>query len=172
MSIGVDGTAKFLSYINNLHPVKHKALYGTIEKIFSRFVPLFNRVLSDVANKRVVRVDPFLRYDEVSTASLLACNYVCVYDFAVWCCQFDCSPYDPDIDQKWEDYQAKRQSQPVKLYQYTTGCMAPKTLVDIRGRTVQVIVKAAEIILTPDRPEYQGGSWHIEGMRNEGKKNA
>ncbi|KAK4634837.1 hypothetical protein CLAFUW4_00328 [Fulvia fulva] len=32
---------------------------------------------------------------------------------------------------------------------------------------MQVIVKLANIHLTPDRPTYDGGSWHIEGQLNE-----
>jgi hypothetical protein len=31
----------------------------------------------------------------------------------------------------------------------------------------QVIVKAANIVLTPEKPKYHGGSWHIEGMPYE-----
>ncbi len=31
----------------------------------------------------------------------------------------------------------------------------------------QVIVKLANIILTPSNPEYKGESWHVEGMQNE-----
>ncbi|VBB17719.1 DUF4246 domain-containing protein [Yasminevirus sp. GU-2018] len=37
----------------------------------------------------------------------------------------------------------------------------------IKGKTVQVIVKIAHIILTPENPEYKGGVWHVEGMANE-----
>ncbi|POR39597.1 Uncharacterized protein TPAR_00204 [Tolypocladium paradoxum] len=32
---------------------------------------------------------------------------------------------------------------------------------------IQVIVKLANIHLTPDKPSYDGGSWHIEGQLNE-----
>lgn len=32
---------------------------------------------------------------------------------------------------------------------------------------IQVIVKLANIHLTPSNPEYSGGSWHIEGKLNE-----
>lgn len=31
----------------------------------------------------------------------------------------------------------------------------------------QVIVKIANIILTPDNPKYSGGSWHLEGLPSE-----
>src|SRR3954468_1283552 len=36
-----------------------------------------------------------------------------------------------------------------------------------RNEGLQVIVKLASIKLTPDKPGYRGGNWHIEGMMNE-----
>ncbi len=39
--------------------------------------------------------------------------------------------------------------------------------VDLRGRRLQVIVKLASIHLTPGKPAYPGGTWHVEGMMNE-----
>lgn len=42
-------------------------------------------------------------------------------------------------------------------------------LVDLRkdfGR-LQIIVKLASIHLTPEKPSYDGGSWHVEGQLNE-----
>ncbi|KAH7126646.1 hypothetical protein B0J11DRAFT_549549 [Dendryphion nanum] len=36
-----------------------------------------------------------------------------------------------------------------------------------RDQGLQVIVKIASIELTPEKPEYEGGSWHLEGMLNE-----
>ena len=36
-----------------------------------------------------------------------------------------------------------------------------------RGAVVQVIVKYASIVLTPEAQEYKGGAWHVEGMKNE-----
>jgi Protein of unknown function (DUF4246) len=35
---------------------------------------------------------------------------------------------------------------------------------DYAHRGLQVIVKLANIHLTPDKPEYEGGSWHVEGQ--------
>lgn len=32
---------------------------------------------------------------------------------------------------------------------------------------VQVIVKIANIVLTPEKPDYPGGSWHVEGVAEE-----
>lgn len=38
---------------------------------------------------------------------------------------------------------------------------------DFRESGLQVIFKLANIHLTPEKPEYEGGSWHIEGALNE-----
>ena len=35
--------------------------------------------------------------------------------------------------------------------------------ISLKGRTLQVIVRLANIVLTPERPEYPGGKWHVEG---------
>jgi len=35
--------------------------------------------------------------------------------------------------------------------------------ISLKGRTLQVIVRLANIVLTPERPEYPGGKWHAEG---------
>lgn len=40
-----DGSVKFTSYINNLHPVKHRDVYGTIEKLIERALPAWDLCL-------------------------------------------------------------------------------------------------------------------------------
>jgi hypothetical protein len=40
----------------------------------------------------------------------------------------------------------------------------PNFVEDFAEGKIQVIVKLANIELTPERPEYEGGSWHIEGQ--------
>jgi hypothetical protein len=41
-----DGTVKFTSYINNLHPKKHPEIYKLIEKVVDTAIPAWERVLS------------------------------------------------------------------------------------------------------------------------------
>lgn len=36
-----------------------------------------------------------------------------------------------------------------------------------REKGLQIIIKLASIELTPEKPTYEGGSWHLEGMLNE-----
>jgi hypothetical protein len=44
-----DGSVKFLSYINNVHPKRHAALYPATASLLQRTLPLFERVLSAAA---------------------------------------------------------------------------------------------------------------------------
>ena len=37
--------------------------------------------------------------------------------------------------------------------------------VSLKGSTIQCIIKFADIVLTPEKPEYLGGKWHVEGKR-------
>lgn len=40
-------------------------------------------------------------------------------------------------------------------------------MVTLNGKTLQVIVKFANIELTPDSPSFSESNWHVEGMKNE-----
>lgn len=54
---------------------------------------------------------------------------------------------------KWPD------SKPV----YDGGLDSVQKTINLRGTTLQLIVKLANIVLTPEKPEYPGGKWHVEG---------
>ena len=41
-----DGTVKFTSYINNLHPKKYPGIYRTIEKLIDTAVPAWDQFLT------------------------------------------------------------------------------------------------------------------------------
>lgn len=45
-----DGTVKFTSYINNLHPGKHQDIYGTIEKLIEKSLPAWDLCLAQYRN--------------------------------------------------------------------------------------------------------------------------
>lgn len=47
---------------------------------------------------------------------------------------------------------------------YDGGLDGVKKTVDFRGKTMQVIVKLSNIVLTPEKPEYGGGTWHVDVM--------
>ncbi len=142
------GQVKIESYINNLHPIKHKQCYEIIENIFQHFIPLFNKVLTDLIynqNKpnRII-VDPYRWYDLSSSLSLSLLS---------------------DNDEE-DDYHYHR-----KLIQPDVGQFqmpsSTHSNIDLCGRKLQVIVKLVNIILTSSNPKYPGGVWHVEGMENE-----
>lgn len=43
-----DGSVKFTSYINNLHPTKHRDIYSTIEKLIEKALPAWDLCLSEM----------------------------------------------------------------------------------------------------------------------------
>lgn len=46
-----DGTVRFSSYINNLHPRKYQHVYRTIEKLIDLAIPAWDQVLGDCGRK-------------------------------------------------------------------------------------------------------------------------
>ncbi|KAJ2616067.1 hypothetical protein H4S08_000942 [Coemansia sp. RSA 1365] len=143
-----DGTVDIVSYINNLHPVQHADFYPTIATIFSKFVPILEHVLTDLIYPPVRRVipDPYnWFYAEEEEPS-----------------DYDASDFDERYDE-WQNSRGFVDPQPDPF-------VAPKRQlkpISLRGRRLQAIFKMSNIELTPERPEYEGGSWHVEAMANE-----
>ncbi|QRV92099.1 hypothetical protein RhiJN_20117 [Ceratobasidium sp. AG-Ba] len=151
-------SVKSVSYINNLHPDEHSNLHSTIERIIGAFIPLFERVLTDSVpkNKAVpTRTNNSYQYDVT--------DYAPNPDYSE---HGDMEEYER-LYQEWED------GRPIQLPDvspegYVLGSLESRdTWYSLAGRTIQVIVKLANIHLSPEKPEYTGGSWHIEGMGNE-----
>ncbi|KAI8891532.1 hypothetical protein BC833DRAFT_558718, partial [Globomyces pollinis-pini] len=136
-SINQNGDTKITSYINNLNPIKYKEMYTTLEKIFEKFVPMFEIVLG--SDSELYIPDPFADYDSEDFMS---------------------------EDEEEEDDEESEEDDEVTgvLYEPTENDKQP---INLKGRNVQVIVKMANIHLTPENPKYNGGSWHIEGTPNE-----
>lgn len=128
--IDESGAVKINSYINNLHPDQHPQLYTCIEKIFEKFVPMFNKVLTGLRNPPKNRI--VFNYDDT----------------------FEYSNRD-DGNEDDEDAEPTRIRFPLKIPTYAPPPM-PEKIVNLNGRNVQVIVKLANIHLTPDNPEYPG----------------
>lgn len=55
-SVAKDGCVSIDSYVNNLHPNLHASLYPVLADIFAKFIPLFERVLSDLETRPPRRV--------------------------------------------------------------------------------------------------------------------
>jgi hypothetical protein len=146
---------RITSYINNLHPKMHRPLYHTIEQIIDLTIPLWNKVLTPltVSNEIVPRI---------------------VYSK----CEYDPNqvrPELPDRDENggfneemyvWEqDHAWIIRPEPED---FRVPLEDPDCVLDLKrqfkNKGIQVIVKLANIHLTPEKPEYGGGTWHVEGQ--------
>ncbi|KAJ2781373.1 hypothetical protein GGI15_003239 [Coemansia interrupta] len=146
-----DGKTTIRSYINNLHPVKHAAFYPTVADIFSKFVPLLEQVLTDIAHPRPdFKLDPADReaYFELEPNGEREGEE-----------DFD---YDLEHD-KWKEMCYAIEQKPLPF----VAPDRPNAQYILRGRRIQAIVKMSNIILTPKKPEYEGGTWHVEALENE-----
>ncbi|MER7763189.1 DUF4246 domain-containing protein [Streptomyces sp. NPDC097619] len=154
------GDVAFRSYVNNVHPEAHRALDAVLPDLFARLRPLFENVLTDLRHPRPPRIeaDPYAWYDTEPV-------YPRKTDFA------DDAAYTEARD-AWEAaYEIWFENRHPVIPDAPEFTAPPRPAaadrVDLRGRRLQVIVKLATVHLTPERPEYAGGSWHVEGMLNE-----
>lgn len=139
--IDQDGKVTIKSYINNLHPEWHADLYQPIADIFACAIPGINASLTAYASPQRIRIDPFDHknglYDEDA----------------------------PSDDDEWDEWFENRQPAP-RTIEYK-GLPTDTVNIDVRGKQLKVITKMANIELTPEKPTYAGGSWHVEGTINE-----
>ncbi|KAK6359800.1 hypothetical protein TWF696_000937 [Orbilia brochopaga] len=179
--VGADGKTEVKSYINNLStPAQKRRFYPIIEKIFSKFVPLFNHVLADMDCSRhwANRVSEpyiydgdyggeeihYLDYDKYEEkwqelAEQFRKGERLTVDFWKEAVDAGKSRYDDD------GAQVRDMGNPLTHRMWKPPVIG--NAVRLEGKTVKVIVKMANIELTPENPSYSGGSWHVEAMKNE-----
>ena len=147
------GDVKVTSYINNLHPTLHTKLYSVIERFIAKSIPLWNLTLSSARAGRKARI----LHDWTD------------YDYP--------QGIDPpeELGDDWDAREDWRKTNRVLQRPEPRDFEAYQWLVDdevnlrkqFREQGLQVIVKLASIELTPEKPTYEGGSWHVEGQLNE-----
>ncbi|MEV7546941.1 DUF4246 domain-containing protein [Streptomyces sp. NPDC089915] len=160
VDVSAEGDAAFRSYVNNVHPETHRELAAVLPDVFARMLPLWENVLTDLRHPRPRRIEPDARgwYDSEP-------EYPVRSDFS------DNGAYGEALDAWGDAYEAWRDTRS-PIVPDAPDFAAPALpdaadRVGLRGSRLQVIAKLATIHLTPDRPEYAGGSWHVEGMLNE-----
>ncbi|KAF9643672.1 hypothetical protein BDM02DRAFT_3104103 [Thelephora ganbajun] len=161
-SVDHDGKVTLTSpYINNVHPTWHKGLYPVISEILQHALPMFERVLSDVIRPLLpmrIATSGGRGLGDEETAD-------CIWgDGIPYPNSSSEEEYDEDPDRWLEKYTFKT---PDAREKYDGDLEVMNDRLSLKGRTLQVIVKLANIILTPEKPHYPGGKWHVEGMRNE-----
>ncbi|KAJ2733290.1 hypothetical protein IW152_003209 [Coemansia sp. BCRC 34962] len=142
-----NGAITIESYINNLHPVKHAALYPIIANVFAKFLPLLEQVVIDLVHPREPRVQ------------LKSYNYY----------ESDEPMPDRDSEDYSEDLRLWRMGAKFILPQPDPLVAPPRPIVPYKlgGRRLQAIVKVANVELTSKRSIYSGEDWTVAGLENE-----
>jgi hypothetical protein len=148
-----DGKVTLTSpYINNIHP-RHKELYSVIPEVLQHAIPMFERVLSDLLRPLVpMRIATSGRRTRSGEKTV-----DCVWQYRT---------HHPQFDEVHEWNREGLVKTPDARNSYEGDLGAMKNRISLKGRTLQVIVKLANIVLTPERPQYPGGKWHVEGCAN------
>ncbi|KAK5667227.1 hypothetical protein QVD99_006434 [Batrachochytrium dendrobatidis] len=137
-----DGSVTINSYINNLNPIWHRDMYKCIAKIFKCFVPMFESLFRTM--------DPMFKYIDIR-------NGIQGYE----------SPNRSYYNGMRSDTQVTRSVYVPILPKHFESKYESAKPVSLRGCNLQVIVKLTNIQLTPSKPKYDKGDWHIEGPINE-----
>jgi Protein of unknown function (DUF4246) len=196
VAIADNGSATFESYINNLHPGAHAPLYAALERLLTACVPLLEatqRHAAPLVGHKAISFDmATLRSGtgkarsgsddgdsgNVSSAGADggASNEAGGVPNSPTADGVDDDDSDPqhevshqskDDDNNNDEYDLG----PILSLPCVPDAYKPPELPadqpGLRGSTLQVIAKIAEIVLTPEKPQYPGGAWHLEGMVNE-----
>ncbi|EPS44456.1 hypothetical protein H072_1551 [Dactylellina haptotyla CBS 200.50] len=181
------------SYVNNLSSLNQQELfYPILERIFTIFVPLFNCVLADLHQHRhecsktkgpIGYAEPedfltreqhdekfeemmgqFERREELTVDFNQLGKRPCYKHSECMETGADCGKVDYSL-QEYQLYPSREQGSLSMSEIWSPPVIKEED--QLEGRTLKVIVKMANIVLTPENPSYTGGSWHVEAMLNE-----
>lgn len=220
---GAGSQVQFMSYINNLHPVRHKDLYSSISKVVSKVIPMWNHVLvkgwrgcvpprimvmeakteppcrpsfldEHPYDRRktkdallMAKTEEYLalpdapRYDDVSDdeedqmykdGSWKNDDAMGIYDAVDWKFRrirraVHPEPGDAFTYEEWKAGKSTKKDKRENDYysrvpQLRHDYYQVRLEKDFADQGLQVIVKLASVELTPDKPTYEGGDWHLE----------
>jgi len=159
----LDLTLRFriTTYVNNLHPVHQKTLYGLLEEIITAAIPLWELSLAPSDDSQTIdtritcgqlrRIVHSREWPEEAGVRREIGESADDYDYdrrSLWTAE--AMLYK--IPQPPMDFEPLYRAEPIDFQE------------SFQERGLQVIVKLANIHLTPNNPTYNGGSWHIEGQ--------
>ncbi|EHK50299.1 conserved hypothetical protein [Trichoderma atroviride IMI 206040] len=191
-----DGTVKFTSYINNLHPQKYPQIYRTIEKLVEAALPAWDQCLllplkggtKSGAGRTEPRFPKQDLCDEVSgiwdPSSPPPLDDVDEDDGEDGNEDDDESDDESEEEEEEEEEEEDDDEDPaIREWKETRNPVHPRVpeFEDIdytprdnirlankfRKTGLQVIVKMVSIELTPEKPEFPAGEWHVDGQMNE-----
>lgn len=139
-------------------------LYHIIEKIIVHIIPLWNATLTPLRKDRFSRRIGYdcVDYDDEGFENFVEKEGPKKEE------NEDEDEYDERLEEWKSDNKPQFLIQPDAEIFLPPAPLPDKKTVDLKrdyGSTgLQVIVKLANIHLTPEKPKYNGGTWHIEGQ--------
>ncbi|KAI1418445.1 hypothetical protein F5Y13DRAFT_149182 [Hypoxylon sp. FL1857] len=160
------------SYVNNLHPADHGDLYKVLEQFVAAAVPLWEECLFRPSENQTMRITRRCAGNEDFYTSE---EYVIPDEYIIK--DEDDEDEEDEINEDYkyeEDYVQWFEGHKILTWpepdEYFPRVRDPDHKPDLRTEFpsgLQIIFKLANIHLTPEDPEYDGGTWHIEGALND-----
>lgn len=172
--LGDDGQWHIASYINNLHPVKHRNLYKVIEQTFNRIIPQWNATLTPL--KDMLHSRARIEYHKAE-------YYPVPKEIAAQAPQIHPKEAQSEFAERTEKWRMEnyRAIQPDagkfipwavppwlmdKLPEDLPSAVRIERGVDLnrdyKDRGLQVITRLLGVDLTPENPSFET-DWHVEG---------
>ncbi|CAH0028520.1 unnamed protein product, partial [Clonostachys rhizophaga] len=163
-----DGSVKFTSYINNLHPLKHREIYRTIEKLLEKSIPAWDTCVAARGWRGVSgRSSRFPFPDDPDDDN--EDNWVPKLD-EVETPRHSRAPSEAEVSGDERDAEEEfDEEDDHEDWDSESGDPYCGTRKEIKWQMIRepIIVKMASIELTPEKPEFPVGGWHVEGQMNE-----
>ncbi|KAF3386324.1 hypothetical protein F1880_001250 [Penicillium rolfsii] len=178
LEFGDDGRWHFVSYINNLHPVKHRKIYKIIEEAFNCIVPQLNMSmtpLKDMLHSRARIEYHKAEYHPVPKAQLDR-------EPQIRPKEAQSEFHERYENWKMENFKAIQPDVGMFIPWAVPPCLMDKLPQDLpsavriergvslnkeyKDRGLQVIVRILSVDLSPADPYFQT-DWHCEGQMNE-----
>ncbi|KAL1872039.1 hypothetical protein Daus18300_004408 [Diaporthe australafricana] len=189
-----DGGVKFTSYINNLHPNKYPEIYSTVEDLIKKALPAWEHCLIETKAHRKCgpgrigsRFPVPHNADETNMSNWIPSNWEETANVEIDLSHMSTfRSVEDEKEEKWRLLRTPVLREPDSFVEVNYDpSKTPNTLdVGLPGQPknpapmrvlsdkfkasgLQIIVKMASIELTPEKPEFPEGGWHVEGLLNE-----
>ncbi|KAJ5634832.1 hypothetical protein N7528_002674 [Penicillium herquei] len=178
LALGDDGKWHITTYINNLHPVKHRNIYDIIEKVFNCLVPQWDMTMTPLKDmlhsrarieyhkaeyypvpKEIIDQAPKIKDREAQSEFDIRYEKWRMEHFRA---------IQPDVGQfvPWAVPPCMMSKLPEDLPAPVRIEQSVNLNKDYKERGLQIVTRLMGVDLTPDDPYYQT-EWHVEGQMNE-----
>lgn len=179
VTLDAEGKSHLIGYLNNIHPIHHADTYRMVERLLDRALPLFAAAYDSVKPEdRIVGSRFQSDFWRCTTPSLCGSDraYTTHDPMSGGCKAANYLIEKEDATQQEQNdwfarthpfVQPEPLSSPEHLDAFSSTRRPFPTRLPWEGSSLQIIVSVGSILLTPDKPMYTTGQFHVEGLFNE-----